>query len=236
MSQTTKLQLPYILTAQAQKEVTHNDALNLLDIFTRPTVLEMGKNTPPSSPVIGDCYVIGSSPTDEFVSHEQEIACFSENGWIFAVPFIWLDIVNQANATRYVFDGAAWVQYGLIMQPSGEYLRVERVEETLTSLSGATVDTTIQIPNRATVLAVNLRVVTAVTGATNFDIGVSGDTARYGDDIATAADTTNVGVTQHPQAYYANTTLTLTANGGSFTGGDVAITVHYLSSRGGWDW
>lgn len=235
MTNTVKLNLPHIITAQAQKEVTHNDALNLLDIFTRPTVLEMAKNTPPVSPIAGDCYVVGASPTDEFIGHEQEIACYTSNGWLFAMPFKWLDVVNDTDQIRYVYDGTAWLQYGLIMQDSGEYLRVERLAETIT-LSGATTTTTIQIPNRATVMAVNARVMTALTGATSFDIGVSGDTARYGDDIGIALDTTNIGITQYPQGYYADTSLIFTANGGSFTAGEVELSIQYISSRGSWDW
>ena len=121
------------------------------------------------------------------------------------------------------------------MQNSGEYLRVERLSETVT-LSGASTDSTIQIPNRATVLAVNLRVTTAITGTTSFDLGVTGDTARYGDDIAITLDTTNVGITQHPQGYYADTPLSFTANGGSFSGGEVELVVQYLATRGSWNW
>jgi len=235
MTNTPKLQLPHILTAQAQKEVTHNNALNLLDIFTRPTVLEMAKNTPPGSPTAGDCYVVGASPTGEFVDYEDAIACYTSNGWIFAAPFKWLDVVSEDDQTRYVFDGTAWVQYGLILQNSGEYLRVERLEESIT-LSGASTNSTIQIPNRATVLAVNTRVTTAVTGATSFDIGVSGDTARYGDNIGITLDTTNIGLTQHPYAYYADTNLVFTANGGSFSGGVAKMVIHYITSRGAWSW
>lgn len=235
MTQTLKLKLPYILTAQAQKEVMHNNALDLLDVFTRPSVLEMAKNTPPASPTAGDCYVIGASPTDEFAGHAQKVACFTSNGWIIATPFKWMDVVNGADQTRYMYDGSSWQPYGLIAQDSGEYLRVERLQEVVT-LSGATTTTSLAIPNRATVLAVNLRVTTAITGATSFDIGVSGDTARYGDDLGIALDTTNIGIAQHPQGYYADTPLVLTANGGSFTGGEVALVVQYLATRGGWDW
>ncbi len=233
MNQTSKLQLPYILTAQAQKEVTHNDALNLLDMFTRPVVQEVNVNTPPSSPTVGDCYIVGDAPTDDFIGQENSITCYTQNGWLFASAFKWLDVVNAADQTRYVFDGSAWVPFGLIMQDNGEYLRVERLAETVT-LSGASIDTSIQIPNRATVFAVNARVTTAVTGATSFDIGVSGDTARYGDDIGIALDTTNIGITQHPQGYYADTSITFTANGGSFSGGVVELSIQYLSTRGAW--
>lgn len=235
MTTTLKLQLPHIITAQAQKEVTHNEALNLLDIFTRPTVLEKDRNTPPASPTAGDCYIVGASPTGAFVGHAQQIACYTDSGWIFAAPFTWLDVVVEADQTRYVFDGSGWVPFGLILQSSGEYLRVERLEESVT-LSGATTATTIEIPDRATVLAVNARVTTAITGATSFDLGVSGDTARYGNDVGIALDTTNIGITQHPYGYYADTPLLFTANGGSFSGGVVKVSVQYLATRGAWSW
>ncbi len=100
---TPKLKLPYILTAQAQKEVTHNDALNRLDMFTKPTVLAMDINTPPPSNTAGDCYIIGSAPTDEFANYPQAIACYTQNGWLFAEPFNGLDVVNQSDNTRYIF-------------------------------------------------------------------------------------------------------------------------------------
>jgi hypothetical protein len=235
MANSPKLNLPYLITAQAQKEVTHNDALTLLDIFTRPVVKSLGVNTPPVSPVVGDCHIIGSSPTDAFTGYAHAIACYDANGWVFAMPFTWLDVVNEDDQTRYLYDGSAWVPYGLIQRDSGEYLRIERLGEAV-SLSGASVTTALQIPNRATVLAVNIRVTTAITGATSFDLGVSGDTARYGDDLGIALDTTNVGITQHPQGYYADTPLVFTANGGNFTGGEVELSVQYLSSRGTWDW
>ena len=235
MSTTSRLQLPYILSSQSQKEVTHNSALNLLDMFTRPTVLSMGENTPPGSPSVGDCHIVGSSPTDEFIGHENEIACYTANGWIFAAPFKWLDLVNEDDDTRYVFDGSAWVPFGLIMRDTGEYLRVAHLQEDIT-VSGASTNSTIQIPDRGLVLAVNVRVTTAITGATSFDVGISGDTGRYGTGIGIAQDSTSIGMSQHPTSYYADTPLILTANGGSFSGGVVRLTVQYLAVRGAWSW
>jgi len=234
MNTTAKLNLPYILTAQAQKEVTHNDALNLLDIFTRPVVQAIGQNVPPGSPETGSCYAVGASPSGAFIGHEHAVACYTSNGWLFAAPFKWLEVVNEADQARYVYDGSAWVPFGMILRDSGEYLRVERFEETL-SCSGASVTLATPIPDRATVLAVNTRVNTAITGASSFDIGVSGDLARYGDDVGIALDTTNIGLSQHPYAYYTETDITLTANGGNFTAGAVTVSVQYLSSRGVWN-
>jgi hypothetical protein len=234
MSNTARLQLPYILTSQAQKEVTHNSALNLLDIFTRPSVLEMDKDTPPVSPTVGDCYVVGGSPTDEFVSHEDEIACYTDNGWIFAAPFKWLDVVNDDDDTRYTYDGSAWVPFGLLMKDTGDYLRVSQLTEDIT-LSGATTNSTIDIPDRAIVMAVNVRVITAITGATSFDVGVAAEDDRYGSTVGVVLDSTNVGMSLHPTTYYADTSILFTANGSNFTAGEVRLSIQYFESRGAWD-
>jgi hypothetical protein len=40
MSQTARLGLPYIVSGQAQKEVTHNEGLNKLDAFVTPVVAD----------------------------------------------------------------------------------------------------------------------------------------------------------------------------------------------------
>ncbi len=52
MSKTGRLGLPYIIQGQAQKEVTHNQALNKLDVYVN-TVVEDILNEFPSNPQEG---------------------------------------------------------------------------------------------------------------------------------------------------------------------------------------
>lgn len=101
-------------------------------------------------------------------------------------------------------------------------------EELIADLLGASVDSTILIPDRATVLGVSTRTVTAVTGATAYDCGIDGEPAMFGGTLGIAAGASNVGVIG-PRAFYADTPVRLTASGGSFTGGAVRIAIHYLS-------
>ena len=56
---TTNLLLPYILAAQAQKHVTHNEALRLLDGLVQLSVLDRDLTAPPGSPADGDRYIVG---------------------------------------------------------------------------------------------------------------------------------------------------------------------------------
>ena len=51
MSDTTiHLGLPYLLAAQAQKHVTHNEALRLLDAMVQLSVLDRTRTAPPGQP------------------------------------------------------------------------------------------------------------------------------------------------------------------------------------------
>lgn len=233
---TNRVNLPYILQSQSQKEVSHNDALNILDVLLHAVAQDVGLNTPPGSPAVGQCWVVGASPTGAWAGKASQIVQAADGGgWFFVAPFKRLRLWNEAADEYYVYDGAAWMPEGLLLKETGEYLRVEHKTEDVTVNTGAFKDTTIQIPDRAIVLAVNVRVLTAITGATSFGIGVAGDTTRYGNLIGAALDSTNIGITS-PLAYYANTAIRLTANGGNFTSGVIRTTLQYLKPRGPWTW
>lgn len=231
---TKRLSLPYIISSQAQKEVTHNEGLNKLDAFVTPVVADIA-DSPPGSPASGELYIVGSSPSGDFSGHANQLAQYQTGGWVFYAPFKWMDAVVESLDTRMAYDGAAWVPFGLIMRDGGEYLRVLRWQEDV-DLS-LTDETTLLIPNRSTVLAVNTRVIEEITGTvTSFGVGVSGDNSRYGNGIGTGQDSTNIGLTYHPVSYYSDTPVLLTPDAGSFSGGLVRINVQYLAFRGPWHW
>ena len=69
---------------------------------------------------------------------------------------------------------------------------------------------------------------TAVLGASSFDCGVSGEPSKFGGALGVAVGSSNIGVIG-PTAFYADTPVRLTANGGSFAGGAVRIAIHYLT-------
>ena len=234
MSQTGRLGLPYIVTSQAQKEVTHNEGLNRLDAFVTPVVSEI-VDTPPGSPSVGDLVIVGTSPTDEFIGHENEMAQYLTGGWVFYIPFKWMDAVVESLDSRMTWDGSAWVPFGLIMKDTGEYLRVGHKQEDITVDSGSLVDSVITIPDRSILLTVNVRVITAITGVSSFDVGIAGETNKFGGAIGIAQDSTNIGVIG-PTAFYADTPIRLTANGSDFSGGVVRTTMQYLQPRGPWNW
>ena len=62
MADSTNLLLPYIEASQAQKHVTHNEAIRLLDALIRTRVVEQGLTTPPGSPADGTIYIPAPAP------------------------------------------------------------------------------------------------------------------------------------------------------------------------------
>ena len=55
--QTNNLALPYILPSQAQKHVTHNEALQRLDAIVQLCIVE-ASSAPPSDASEGQCYLV----------------------------------------------------------------------------------------------------------------------------------------------------------------------------------
>lgn len=98
----------------------------------------------------------------------------------------------------------------------------------LVTLSGATTQSSLQIPAGAILLAVSNRVVTAITGASSYSCGVSGNASQFGSALGVSAGATNLGLIG-PDPFYAATPVLYTAAGGAFTGGQVRMTLHYLA-------
>lgn len=103
------------------------------------------------------------------------------------------------------------------------------VLETLVTLSGTSTNASLQIPANCIVLAVGARVVTAITGSgvTAYEVGVSGNLSQFGSGLSIAAGSANYGLIG-PTAFYSATTLVLTATGGSFSAGQVRLSIAYI--------
>ncbi len=86
MSDTTaNLEMPYILPSQAQKHVTHNEALQRLDAVTQLVITDR-RSAPPASPAEGSCYAVAASPTGEWSGKAGAIAMRQDGAWLFITP------------------------------------------------------------------------------------------------------------------------------------------------------
>lgn len=104
---TNRVLLPYILQSQSQKEVTHNASLDLIDALLQAACVSVGTNTPPGSPVAGDCYVIGSAPTGAWAGQAKKFT-FYTTGWNFVAPWEGLTVWANDTNTLTTYDGTNW--------------------------------------------------------------------------------------------------------------------------------
>lgn len=223
---TANLALPYLAAAQAQKHVTHNEALRRLDAVVQLVLESATATAPPGAPDEGARWYVPAGASGVFAGHEGTIAAYEAGAFDF-LPLApgFLAFVKDERRLA-VFDGAAWVSP---LAASIHRAAIEaRVLEEDVALSGASVDSAIAIPDRAIVLGVTTRTLTAITGASSYDCGIAAEPAKFGGALGAAAGSTNAGVIG-PTAFYAPTPIRLTANGGAFTAGVVRLAIHVLA-------
>ncbi|MBD8875446.1 DUF2793 domain-containing protein [Roseibium polysiphoniae] len=228
---TPLLGLPEIAASQSQKHVTHNEALGVLDALVQLSVLSQSQPSAPGSPADGDRYIVPTEATGDFAGQDGAIASHREGTWSFFAPQAgWRAYVADEGGCA-VFNGTSWTGPGVVTLAStlnGAESRIVTVEEELI-LSGASVASSVVIPDRAIVFCVSTRTTEEVTGVWNYHCGIAGEAEKFGGFLGIAAGSTNAGVIG-PQAFYADTPVVLTANGdtGAFTGGKVRVALHYL--------
>lgn len=104
----TILSLPLILPAQAQKHVTHNESLRVLDVVVQLAVQNRTLTTPPVSPVAGDRHIVAAAATGAWAGQVGRIALFEDGLWQFFAPLAgWRAWIAAEDAVAS-FDGVQW--------------------------------------------------------------------------------------------------------------------------------
>jgi Protein of unknown function (DUF2793) len=116
-STSPRFALPFLFTAQAQKEFFVNEAFARLDALLHP-VVEGEANTPPTSPVDGQSWVVGTAPTGAWIGHAGEIASRQSGQWLFAEPAAGMQVFDKA-AGRFAVYGTAWARASAVAVPTG---------------------------------------------------------------------------------------------------------------------
>jgi len=231
MSNSPLLSLPFMTQAQAQKHVTHNDALYKLDALVHLSVLSSGDTTPPGSPTAGDRYILGASPTGDWSTASQhDVAAYLNGAWEFFTPVTgWRVWVQDTKDWKY-HDGSTWSVLDVVSGEFGSSTKIRITEEELTGLSGATATSTISITAGLIILGVSVRVTTSITGATTFDVGDGTTVDRFAAAVAISSGTTDRGAVS-PALQASSVNVVLTANGSNFTAGAVRIAIHYIQLK-----
>jgi len=240
----THLGLPYLLAAQAQKHVTHNEALRLLDAMVQLSALDRTRTTPPVSPADGDRHLVASGAAGLWAGWDLNVAFWVDGVWLRLVPrqgwLVWI----AAEHVFLVWNGSAWDPVGVPQDVSDAIFSLvndaDPTKKALFSLSGITTGTTrtYTLPNTSSELAIlagtqtftgnktfsgTLTASATVTvSATSASIGTATTTATYG--MGTGATTTGVTKTVNLGTGGASGSTTV-VNIGSATAGAGGTTV-----------
>lgn len=229
MSNSQRLQLPFVQAAQAQKHITVNEALVRLDGLVNLTLASVDTVTPPNNPLDGEVYAVPSGATGDWSGLGGAIAIASNGGWVFVVPTrgwrAWVDDVSETA----IFDGQIWRVGAHVLSATGAETVLDVIETSHVVTPGATNLVVSAIPQGAMVIGVTGRVTSQITGTlTSWRVGVQGSDNRYGSGLGIAAQSWLNGMSSGPLAYYSDTDLLLTAEGGDFAAGEISFAVHVL--------
>jgi hypothetical protein len=104
--------LPFILTSQAQKHVTHNQELQILDALVQLTAISSSRSVRPPGAQEADIYIIANSTTGVWSGHEHDIVVYWTQSWHFYTPRVGWRAYIVAQNMQIVYTGKHWVSDG----------------------------------------------------------------------------------------------------------------------------
>ncbi len=107
MTSTNHLAITLVEQAQAQKEVTVNQALVRIDAFLNTGAKSRTTNAPPGSPASGDLYIVGAAPTGVWTGQAGKLAYYDQN-WQFITPAEGITLWVNDEDLSYTYNGASW--------------------------------------------------------------------------------------------------------------------------------
>ncbi|WP_429911163.1 DUF2793 domain-containing protein [Glycocaulis sp.] len=120
MNATSNLNLPFIMPAQAQKHVTHNEALQMLNALVQLGVASRQLSTPPENPQAGERHIVAEEASGVWAGVPAgHVAAFQDGAWqVFAPQTGWIAWIADEGVAR-VFDGEGWSPFtGTAINPA----------------------------------------------------------------------------------------------------------------------
>ncbi|ORE93964.1 DUF2793 domain-containing protein [Aurantimonas sp. 22II-16-19i] len=235
---TDRLALPYILAEQAQKHVSHNEALVRLDALVHLAVADRDRSEPPAESGGGDRHLVAAGASGAWAGRAGSVAVWQDGAWMFLEPQAGWRAWCAAEAVLLVHDGTGWTPAGLsaadladgslarlgINTPADEVNRLAvKTSAVLIShddLSGSGNGSVLGIFNKASGEADaglsfevdwSTRALLGLFGSEDFRIKVSPDGGTFNDALVVDGDTGRIGIgTGSPM-----TSLSIAGTGGA---------------------
>lgn len=133
--ETGRHRLPLLAVSQAQKEITHNEALVLIDALIHIAV-ENTQSVPPAVTDVdnGKCWLIGPAASGLWANRSGQIAIWMGGSWRFSVPQNGMRLWNKSEGQQSHYNAGQWINAPLMLLPiGGAFIDVE-ARETLASI------------------------------------------------------------------------------------------------------
>lgn len=111
MAETARLKLPLLEAAQAQKHVTHNEALAMLDLLVGVIpVLDRSLSAPPGGDSDGAVYILDGAGSGDWTGFSaNDLALMIDGGWRRVLPSQgMLACIADENGLLVWFNGTGW--------------------------------------------------------------------------------------------------------------------------------
>lgn len=102
------LDLPFLLPSQAQKHVTHNEALRRLDLVVQLRVAGFDATTPPEAPDEGEMHALGANPVAAWAGQAHALAAWLDGTWHFVAPQEGWRAWGKSEQQLRIWTGSAW--------------------------------------------------------------------------------------------------------------------------------
>ena len=128
MENSDNLNLPYIMASQAQKHVTHNESIRVLDALVQLSVETRNLATPPSSPPSGNRYLIAANPVNEWVGKEHQISVYQDGAWQYFEPKNgWLVWIGDEELSL-IYSNNQWLNLSdILVQSIAELQNIDKI-------------------------------------------------------------------------------------------------------------
>jgi Protein of unknown function (DUF2793) len=104
-----RLALPFIVPGQAQKEMTHNEALARLDMMVQPVVQAVAPPAIPANPAYGHCWIVGVGATGVWAGQDGALAAWTEGGWRFVSAFEGMTAWSLSDEMTAIRRDGQWI-------------------------------------------------------------------------------------------------------------------------------
>lgn len=118
--ETGRHRLPLLAVSQAQKEVTHNEALVLIDALLHMVVEDALSAPPvPTDHDVGKCWLITGAATGQWEAKSGQIAVWIGGSWRFVIPQEGMCVRNRSAHCYNLHLRGQWMDAPVTPNPTG---------------------------------------------------------------------------------------------------------------------